>query len=106
MKHDFQGQQNETKATFKEIGKMADLPKRAVVNYLFLADDTDGPFAACEAALAKAGFSTLIDNDEATVEARIGPIAITADAIWAEEKRATEIALAFGFEPDGWELVE
>jgi hypothetical protein len=31
---------------------------------------------------------------------------ISAAAIWAEEKRATEVALKFGFDPDGWELVE
>jgi hypothetical protein len=56
--------------------------------------------------LRSAGFQTRVDEDGETLEARIGPIEISANAIWTEEKRATEIALKFGFDPDGWELVE
>ena len=106
MKHDFQGQRAATNATFKDMAKMTGVPKHALVNFLFLADDTDGPFTACAAALTKAGFKGVIDTDEVTVEAQIGPIDVNADAIWVEEKRATEIAVKFGFEPDGWELLD
>lgn len=106
MTHDFKAQRAETFETFAEIGKIADLPKRAVVNYLFLADDLDAPFAACEKALKSKGFTTRQDEDGETLEARIGPVDINAEAIWDLEKQATEIALKHGFEPDGWELVE
>ncbi|MBL4917377.1 ribonuclease E inhibitor RraB [Szabonella alba] len=106
MSHDYAAQRAETFETFEEIGKIEDLPARAVVNFLFLADDLDAPFAKVEKALKAAGFETRLDEDGETLEARIGPIAITATAIWTEEERATKIALPFGFEPDGWELLE
>lgn len=106
MTHDYNAQRAETFETFVEIGKIEDLPKRAVVNFLFLADDLDAPFAACEKALKSLGFTTRLDEDGETLEARIGPVDISAETIWGHEKRATEIAVKFGFEPDGWELVE
>ena len=106
MTHDYAAQRAETFETFDEIGKIDDLPARAVVNFLFLPDELDAPFAAAEKAFRKAGFQTRVDEDGETLEARIGPIDISAAAIWTEEKRATEIALTFGFDPDGWELVE
>ncbi|MDN5787903.1 ribonuclease E inhibitor RraB [Pseudorhodobacter sp.] len=106
MSHDYKAQQAETFETFDEIGKIDDLPQRAVVNFLFLAEEVDAPFAAAEKALKAAGFATHQDEDGETLEARIGPMEISAAAIWAEEKRATEVALKFGFDPDGWELVE
>lgn len=106
MTHDYKAQQAETFDTFVEIGKIDSLPKRAVVNFLFLADEVDAPFAAAEKALKAAGFVTRQDDDGETLEARTAEMEISAAAIWAEEKRATEIVLKFGFDPDGWELVE
>jgi hypothetical protein len=106
MSHDYKAQEAETFETFVEIGKIDDLPKRAVVNFLFLADELDAPFAAAEKALKAAGFTPRQDEDGETLEARTEVMEISAAAIWAQEKRATEIALKFGFDPDGWELVE
>lgn len=106
MSHDYNAQQAETFETFVEIGKIDDLPKRAVVNFLFLAEEIDAPFVAAEKALKAAGFVTHQDDDGETLEARTAEMEVSAASIWAEEKRATEIALKFGFEPDGWELVE
>jgi hypothetical protein len=106
MSHDYKAQQAETFETFEEIGKIDDLPKRAVVNFLFLADEVDAPFAAVRRALEAAGFVTLQDEDGETLEARTTEMEISAPAIWTQEQRATEIALKFGFDPDGWELVE
>jgi hypothetical protein len=106
MTHDFKAQRAETFETFVEIGKIDDLPKRAIVNFLFLADELDAPFGACGKALTAKGFETRQDDDGETLEARIGPIDVSAEKIWEQELIATEIALKFGFEPDGWELVE
>lgn len=106
MRHDFVAQRAETFDTWKEIRDMEGLPARAVVNFLFLADDLDAPFAECAKAFEENGFQTLIADDGETLEARIGPIDVNAASIWTKEKQATEIALPFGFEPDGWELVE
>jgi hypothetical protein len=77
-----------------------------VVNFLFLAEEVDAPFALAAKALEAAGFVIHVDEDGETLEARTGEMEISAAAIWAEEKRATEVALKFGFDPDGWELVE
>ncbi|MFV0491765.1 MAG: ribonuclease E inhibitor RraB [Pseudorhodobacter sp.] len=106
MAHDFKAQRAETFDTFREIGNLETLPKHAVVNFLFLADDLDAPFEKAMKSMKNNGFETYLDRDEMTLEARIGPMEITASAIWAEEKRATEIMLPFGFDPDGWELLE
>ena len=106
MSHDYEGQRAETFETFEEIGRIDDLPERAVVNFLFLADDLDAPFAQAEKALQAKGFQTEVDTEGETLEARLGPIEITAAAIWGYEKLATETILAMGFEPDGWEIVE
>jgi len=106
MTHDYRAQRAETFETFVEIGKIDDLPKQAVVNFLFLADDLDAPFAKAEKALQAKGFVTRRDDDGETLEARTGVMEISAEAIWAQEQGATEAVLPFGFEPDGWELVE
>ena len=106
MSHDYKAQQAETFETFDEIGKIDSLPKRAVVNFLFLAEELDAPFADAVKALTAAGFVARMDEDGETLEARTPEMEISAAAIWVEEKRATEIALKFGFDPDGWELVE
>lgn len=106
MAHDFKAQRAETFDTFKEIGKSEALPKRAVVNFLFLADDVDAPFDRAMKIIENNGFDVYLDADDLTVEARFGPMEISAASIWEQERRATEIMLPFGFEPDGWELLE
>jgi hypothetical protein len=106
MIHDYKAQEAETIETFAEIGKIENLPKRAVVNFLFLAEEVDAPFEAAASALTAAGFVTHIDVEGETVEARTGEMEISAAAIWGVERKATEVALKFGFDPDGWELVE
>jgi hypothetical protein len=106
MSHDYKAQEAETFETFEEIGKIDSLPKRAVVNFLFLAEEVDAPFGPAAKALDAAGFVTHADEDGETLEARTAEMEISAAAIWVQERRATEIALKFGFDPDGWELVE
>ena len=51
-------------------------------------------------------FAAVYDSDIDTVLASAGPMAVTAEEIWSYEERATAIALAFDFYPDGWELAE
>ena len=106
MTHDYAAQRAETFATFDEIGRIDDLPARAVVNFLFLADDLDAPFDAAGERLRAAGFGTEVDAEGETLEARIGPVEIDAQTIWTLEKRATDLVIPLGFEPDGWEIVE
>ncbi len=106
MTHDYDAQRAETFATFDEIGRIDDLPKRAEVNFLFLADDLDPPFEKAGKLLQNKGFRTEVDAEGETLEARIGPVEVSAEAIWDYERQATELVLPLGFEPDGWEIVE
>ncbi|QYK40541.1 MAG: hypothetical protein KF887_14080 [Paracoccaceae bacterium] len=104
--HDWDGQRAETFETFAELGEMSDLPTRAVVHFLFIAENVEPDWAGFEAALRAKGFAPEWDEDEGMVDAAFGPMPVTAEAIWAKEREATEIALRFEFWPDGWDMLE
>ena len=103
--HDWQDQRDETFQTFVAMEDGVVLPKEAVLYYQFYAEEVDPDWAGAEAALGKLGFQCERDEEEGLLVASFGPIPVTPGAIWTQEKRATEVMLAFGFEPDGWELV-
>lgn len=103
--HDYDAQRAETFETFDELRKEPDLPKRAVVHFLFFAEVTDPDWAGIETALAAKGFTVERDEDEAMIDAAIGPIDVTPDSIWEKERLSTEIALRFDFYPDGWDML-
>jgi hypothetical protein len=103
--HDFEAQRKETFETFEELRKEPDLPKRAVVHFLFFAEVTDPDWAGAEKALAAAGFRTERDEDEVMIDAAFGPIDVTPESIWERERMSTEIALRFDFYPDGWDML-
>ncbi len=105
MSHDYPAQRRETFDTFKQ-SKGVSLPKTAVVEYAFFIEETDASWPALERALRLAGFGTRRHKDGETLIAWIGPIPVTAEAIWEQERIATEIALKHDFYPDGWELAE
>ncbi|OSP54409.1 ribonuclease E inhibitor RraB [Pseudoruegeria sp. SK021] len=100
--HDYDAQRQETFDTFGEAD--VDLPERAVVDFLFFVEEADANWQAFEAELHTRGFETRREDEGDTLAASIGPILITAEEIWAQERVATEIALRHDFYPDGWEL--
>lgn len=100
--HDYRSQREDTFETFRQVGRGMKLPKTAVVVYQFVAEELGTDWAGVQKELRAKGFRT--SHDEDVLEARIGPIAIEPEAIWEYERMATEIALPFAFEPDGWEL--
>ena len=102
MAHDFETQRRETFDTFKELPKGEKLPERADIDFLFFPEDEGANYAPLSAALKAKGFR--ISRDEELLVATKGPMPVTADAIWAEERLATEIALKHDFYPDGWDL--
>lgn len=102
MTHDYREQRADTFETFASAGRGTKIPKMAVVIYQFVAEEVDTRWSAVEKALRAKGFRT--SNDGEVLEARIGPIAITAESVWHWERLATEIVLPFEFFPDGWEL--
>jgi hypothetical protein len=105
MSHDYEAQRRETFETFEELRKEPDLPKRAVVHFLFYAEDTEPQWDAPEKALRAKGFTVERDEDEGMIDASIGPIDVTPESIWQYEKLATEIALKSDFYPDGWDML-
>jgi hypothetical protein len=104
MTHDYDGQRQETFDTFAEAGP--GLPRSAVVDFIFFVEETDADWAAFEKALRAKGFVTRRLDDDETLVASYGPMPVTPEAIWAQERLATEIALKHDFYPDGWDLDE
>lgn len=103
MSHDFAFQRRETFDTFRQSKGVA-LPARAVVDYAFFVEEEEADWAGFERALKAKGFRTARPDEDETLIASVGPIAITAEEIWKWEEIATRIALEFDFFPDGWEL--
>lgn len=105
MSHDYEAQRAETFDTFTEMQGQIKWPETAVIFYQFYAEDLEPDWKKVEKALQAKGFKTERDEDEGLLVASIGPIAVTPESIWSQEKIATEAALQADFYPDGWELV-
>lgn len=105
MDHNYEAQRRETYGTFKQ-SKGVSLPKTAVVEYSFFIEELDASWPALERALRLEGFRTRRGGDGVTLIAAFGPIPVTPEAIWEQERIATSIALKHDFYPDGWELAE
>ena len=103
MRHNYAAQRKDTFDTFRQ-SKGVKLPERAVVGYAFFVEENEADWAGFERALKAKGFRVKRLKDGETVIASVGPIAVTAEEIWFWEEKATAIALAFEFYPDGWEL--
>ncbi len=106
MSHDYNAQRAETFDTFEELRGEVDLPKRAIIHFLFYAEDKQPNWSVVEKALQAKGFTTERDEDEGMLDAAFGPIEVTPESIWQYEKLATEIALKSDFYPDGWDMLE
>ena len=104
MAHNYDAQRRETFDTFASQPKGQKLTETAVVDFLFFLEETDANWKGFEKALQAKGFKTKRDADY--LIASFGPMAVTAEAIWEREKAATELALAYDFYPDGWDLGE
>ena len=105
MTHNYEAQRRETFQTFEQAAKdKIKLPKESVVEFLFLVEEVDANWPGAEKALKAKGFHTKRDSENDLLIASFGPIPITPEAIWAQERIATEIAISFDFYPDGWDL--
>ena len=102
MAHDYDTQRRETFETFQDLPKNEVLPERADIDFLFFPEDDGADYAPLEKALKAKGFR--ISRDDDLLVATKGPMPVTPEAIWAEERAATEIALKHDFYPDGWDL--
>lgn len=105
MSHNYESQRKDTYATFAQ-SKGVKLPKEAVVDFIFFIEEIDANWAALEKAMRAEGFRTRRLEDGVTLIASYGPMPVTPEAIWLQERAATTIALKHDFYPDGWELAE
>ena len=105
MTHNYEQQRKDTYASFKNIQGVK-LPKEAVVDFIFFIEELDANWGALERALKAEGFRTRRLDDAETLIASYGPMPVTPEAIWLQERIATTIALKHEFYPDGWELAE
>ncbi|MFZ1469646.1 MAG: ribonuclease E inhibitor RraB [Paracoccaceae bacterium] len=105
MSHDYAAQRRDTFDTFRQ-SKGFKIPQLSVIEYAFFVEETDADWAGFERALKAKGYTPKRLKDGETLIASYGPVAVTAEEVWAWEEKATAIALAFDFYPDGWELAE
>jgi len=105
MSHNYETQRKDTYASFKNTQGIR-LPKEAVIEFLFFIEELDADWGALERALKAEGFRTRRLEDGETLVASYGPMPVTPEAIWQQERIATTIALKHDFYPDGWELAE
>ena len=107
MDHNYDAQRRETFETFEQAAKdRIKLPALSVVEFIFIIEELDAKWGPFEKALRAKGFRTRREPDGETMIVIRGPMPITPDAIWEQERLATEIALAHDFYPDGWDLGE
>lgn len=106
MKHDFEGQRQETLDTFDELRRQgADLPETSVLEIYLLAEGGEANWSAAEKSLRAKGFLTERDvEDDTLIVATKSPVRISPETIWDIERDVTEIGLKFDFVPDGWEF--
>ena len=104
MSHDFQSQRDETLSVWSELSSANDLPASAILELQFVPKSESADGEALEARLIQAGYRVerYEDDGEETLEASIGPIELSAEAIWSHELAATEISIECGYSPDGW----
>lgn len=106
MTHDFDAQRRETFDSFDEMKKGGmTLPQTSVVEFYLLAESDEANWSACEKALKAKGFATERDREGDTlIVSTKTELRITPEVIWEEERKVSEIGVAYDFLPDGWEF--
>lgn len=109
---DWDAQREDTEWVFRDLRnkKMAKVGQKIDLDIQFVparpGADADGAVRA----LLKAGFAAESFEDEEDgeiiVEATAEDAEFTLRTIWFAESKATKIALAYGYAPDGWGFAE
>ncbi|MEM1379148.1 MAG: ribonuclease E inhibitor RraB [Pseudomonadota bacterium] len=103
MDHNFEKQKQETVWVWKDIKKRnPSLPPVIDLDIQFLPHSREANKLLFKEALENAGFVVIFYDEDETVEAKVAEVNASAAAIWDQEERATQIAISFGFKPDGW----
>ena len=103
---DFEHQRLETEASVAEIRSESGLGKDARVDldleFAPVSGDADAPAAL--RALGSFGYAA--DVEDGRIQVTVPDVVFDAAEIWRHEERTSRIALARGFEPDGWGFQE
>lgn len=103
MDHDFEQQKQETFWVWDDIRKSnPDLPSEIDLDIQFIPSSSKSNGAVLKTALEEIGFEVVFYQDDPTVEAKMLCVEASAEAIWEQEQQASQIALSYGFKPDGW----
>ena len=101
--HDWDLQYREPKDVWSTLQDQGvDLERAYCLDFQFIPGTGLADKVAFAAALSSANFKVKFYDGDPTVEASVPGILLTLEEIWRHEKRATQIALRFGFAPDGW----
>ncbi|MEL6768950.1 MAG: hypothetical protein AAFP17_17355 [Pseudomonadota bacterium] len=102
---DAEAAEAETRASLAEIlAETALAPGTRVTLDLRFAPGPAADRAGFVAAMKAAGYAgnAYEADGREEIEAVIPAVPLAPDAVWAEEQKAAEIALAHGYEPMGW----
>jgi hypothetical protein len=105
---DWEHQKAETEATvalLREEGAVAE-GALIVLDLEFVPAFADADRAALVKSLKSFGYEVTSDADDGGVEISVPDVAFGVESIWLHEERTTKLALARGFEPDGWGFFE
>lgn len=102
MTHDFDQQLRDTEQAWHDIRSRHEaLPTAITLDLQFVPGDSP-QWEECKNALETAGYQVCFYDDGSTLEASIRQVPNMVEEIWRHERTTTEIALQFGFKPDGW----
>jgi hypothetical protein len=105
---DWAHQRAETEATVEMLTEEGAVEPGALItlDLEFVAASADADLSAFVRALASFGYRVTSEPDDDGVEIAVPDVPFSAEGIWLHEERTTRIALARGFEPDGWGFFE
>lgn len=105
--HDWDSQYQETAWVWNDLqSKGIDFRRAYKLDIQFVPDASTADIGSFREALRAAGYDIGVYDVRSTVEARTSAIVLTLASVWEHEKRSTEIALRYGFSPDGWGFFE
>lgn len=101
MSHDYEQQRHDTLQVWRDLSSRNAMPDEIELDIQFVPDG-DPRWSDAQIALAATGYRVCrYDDGRETLQASVGPIRNTAEEIWKHERTTTEVALKYGFKPDG-----
>lgn len=100
---DWELAQNQTAYTVAELLKETAVTEGANITLeMTFMPVQEADRAAFEKVLVSFGYTLMESDEKDEIIAKIDDIPFTFDAIWTHEERTAKMALARGYEPDGW----